>query len=378
MNFREVPVSISPDLAPPPTGPAQPPSQLTPVMASQPSTDGLPASLKGLLDQKFADPRLTPEQKEQALKVIRGLLEEDPKTEVFLGNSLKAGGVAFLAKLDGMPVEYQQKIISRVSCGKLYFESLNRTLDAWISDGRNLEDLLDFLRGVDRLQNADQVSRLISSGGILAVVQAAGLPAVSQGAGASSPTAAARVTAPTTTQTGSIFSLNTPLPDFFALSNSTSKTAPQVLVAEALIDFAKRCLEETRKQKEEQGVTTSIYSFGSPSTLRDLQQALQIVSARYGGPGDMARALSKLPAIQTAFRSDIVGSNITAEEIESSLHSLITSWKGQIRPPEDQPFPATGSTPPTNQPQTYRSPQSEPPATSLVSFGRQGTSSHPA
>jgi hypothetical protein len=359
--------------------PAQTPiGPLTPVAASQPSTDGLPASLKGPLDQKLADPRLTPEQKEQALRVISALLEKDPNNEAVLGKFLKAGGVALLAKLDGVPIELQQELVSRVSCNKLFFETLDRFLDKFNSSGRNETDLRAFLRSVDVLQNASQVSRLMSLGGIASVVQAAGVPSVSLGGGTVS---TAGGNSRQVTMASPALTTYSPSPlvgDLFAQSNSTSKSTPQALIAEALIDFAKSCLERTRKEAgEQEGGTTGIYSFGSPSTLRDLQQALQVVSARYGGLGDVARALSKLPGIQTAYKADIVGSNITAEEIEASLRALIISWKGQM-PTADQLLAPTGPTPPTTQPPTVRPQQSGPPAGSPANSVLPGTNSHPA
>ena len=278
--------------------------------------------LRGKAQNELRCGKLTNEQADQAARVIESI--NDPvMVEKFLLN----GGVALLAKLDGVPPALQQRIFQLVADRKIFLKSLGQVLDKYHggqmgAKGEAEAKLAAFLERADQINSADELARLMQAGGVAKVIQGGG---TSYGSGAPSgpipahsavPSAATNLTgvSPNTTPQG-------PLSQSWLQAPGTKAALKAQEIETLLNDLSQQLIEAKNKREKEEG--DDILRSGmwpSRQVLTDLQRALDKLS-EIAGP-EVTTAVRQL--VQVLHLKDQLGADITIEQLLALFEAVRT------------------------------------------------------
>lgn len=324
--------------------------------------------------------KLTDEQVGKALSVIEGV-----NNPALIDKFLKSGGLALLAKLDGLPEAYRDEIVKQIGEGNLYFCGLSKALDEYHASPAGPDrdaKIGGFIEAVKQMRSASAVQKALDSGkGMTGVIQAAGGIVGASGSGWIASTQTVPLGGSLGTQQSHSFNTTTPvnlgqsLSDFFA-NYPREQRAKVELLAQAVLSFAEaiRREKENQKAEEDSDTTASTYSLGSSETLKDLEQALETILSKYGSFNNALPGIRQF--IQTSFRFNTSGENISTSDVLQMLNSWLNLFdspegiSGEASPPlTTQLLPES----PSPQP-----PTAQPPAPSPGAFGPPDTNSHQA
>lgn len=355
---------------PPTIGETGPGGQLPPSSSAQCSTEFLgkveelqnegkisarsAELLRGKAQNELRCGRLTNDQAEQAGRVMESI--NDPAmVEKFLLN----GGVALLAKLDGVPEHLQKRIVALVTERKIFLKTLGKALDKYhrgeLGTGEEADAKLSaFLDRAEKAKSADEVERLYQKGGVSGVIQGVGAGAGNEQAanhfGVASRSAV--VVAPSMVELAQqLQSVVAKLPDAFR----SKSTLTAVLQQQDLENTLSALAAEVRKKKAEgENEFDSQGMWPSKQASEDLKLALQELS-EIAGPGVTA-PLQQL--VQILNRGDQLGMDYTVDQLLALVALLRKNGVGSTEAPTAEPPRSPPGIGPTN----AAAPSPQPPA----------------
>lgn len=359
-TLLSTPPAGNPTLPPPPDGLTASQQQL--ASSREPSTEGLKSKIIARLETG----KLTEEQVERALRVVDAI-NDSPTIEKFLNN----GGVALLAKLDGLPAQEQRELVNLVAERKAYLHTLNEFLDKY-HDPKNVlgatqqerdQKLREFIDSAEQIGDAARLSSLMRAGGVAKVIQTAGDSLGGEtiaGGGSTDGFASSQDPTYVTSPISQIESqLETVVTKLFDASRSKASLGAMIQQQELEKTLLGLAAELRRKKEEEEEACASHSMWPSKKAADELRLAFQELS-EIAGP-QVAAPLQQL--VQILNRGDQPGVDYTIEQLLALVALLGERSDNRFSPPArgapQRPEPPSGTDPSG----TRQSPGTQPPRT---------------